>query len=178
MLIQFTSDEVNTNDFYVGLITANIDRQSDLDYNFSMKTVKEYVEELNRVCRENDLRLTPQRLEVFKALAKTTEHPSADDILKKVRKRIPNISHDTVYRTLTWLAENKLIFQVGVVNGMARYDANLDMHAHYVCENCGMVGDIFSDRLRNMSFDSLVPNTFSLKNVLLEFRGCCEKCQC
>lgn len=142
-----------------------------------MKTVKEYVDDLNRVCRDKDLRLTPQRLEVFKTIVRTTEHPSAEDILKKVRKRIPNISHDTVYRTLSWLVENRLIFQVGVVNGMARYDGNLEMHAHYICETCGFIGDIFSDRLKNMSLNSLVPCDFSVRDVLLEFRGCCNSCK-
>lgn len=165
------------NGFYVGLILAIVDSKRDLGYKLVMKTVKEYVEDLNRVCRDKELRLTPQRLEVYKTIVRTTEHPSADDILKKVRKRIPNISHDTVYRTLSWLVDNKLIFQVGVVNGMARFDGNLDVHAHYICEECGNIGDIFSDRLKNMSFNTLVPTDFSVQNVLLEFRGCCKTCR-
>lgn len=165
------------NRFDMIVIPAFIDSKPKLVYKGIMKTVKEFVEELNQVCRSRELRLTPQRLEVYKTIVKTVEHPSAEDILKKVRKKIPNISHDTVYRTLSWLVDNKLIFQVGVVNGMARYDGNLEMHAHYICENCGFVGDIFSDRLRNMSFNSLVPQDFAVRNVLLEFRGCCQSCK-
>jgi Fur family peroxide stress response transcriptional regulator len=165
------------NGFYVGLILAIVDIERFFGYKKYMKTVKEYVEDLNRVCREKDLRLTPQRLEVYKTIVRTTEHPSADDILKKVRKRIPNISHDTVYRTLSWLVENQLVFQVGVVNGMARFDGNLDIHAHYICDQCGFIGDIFSDRLKNMNLNSLVPPDFSVQNVLLEFRGICKSCR-
>jgi Fur family peroxide stress response transcriptional regulator len=142
-----------------------------------MKTLKEYVEDLKRVCRENELRITPQRLEVYKTIVRSTEHPSAEDILKKVRKRIPNISHDTVYRTLNWLVNNKLIFQVGVVNGVARYDGNLKFHFHYICDNCGTVGDIFHQDESFADFSTIAPRNFSVRNILLEIRGLCKDCK-
>lgn len=142
-----------------------------------MKTVKEYVEDLNRVCRERDLRITPQRVEVFKAIVKSTEHPSAEETLKKVRRKIPHISHDTVYRTLSWLVSNSLIYQVGVVNGVARYDGNLNFHFHCICDSCGVVADVFPDDSSCVDFSALLPNNFSLRNVLIEFRGCCKNCK-
>jgi Fur family peroxide stress response transcriptional regulator len=142
-----------------------------------MKTVKEYVEDLNQTCREKELRITPQRLEVFKTIVRTTEHPSAESILKKVRKRIPNISHDTVYRTLNWLVDNNLIVQVGVVNGVARYDGNTKFHLHYICECCGKIGDIFPEKFNSGTLTSLLPEGFSVKQIMVEFRGCCKNCR-
>ncbi|GAB4280251.1 MAG: Fur family transcriptional regulator [Candidatus Rifleibacteriota bacterium] len=141
-----------------------------------MKTVKDYISDLNRVCREKQLRLTPQRLEVYRALVKTCEHPSADWVLRKVRRRIPNISHDTVYRTLNWLVDNGLIFQVGVVNGVARYDGNLDFHFHCICENCNSVLDIFPEKCRAEEFYKYLPGDFSANQVHLQFIGLCNKC--
>lgn len=141
-----------------------------------MKTIKEYVEDLNRVCRKNELRITPQRTEVYKTIVKSKDHPSAENILKKVRRKIPNISHDTVYRTLSWLVDNDLIFQVGVVKGVARYDGNLQFHYHYVCTNCGMIGDIFPKNSSNLSISEITPENFKISDIRLEIRGTCTKC--
>jgi Fur family peroxide stress response transcriptional regulator len=146
-------------------------------YKLLMKTVKEYVEELNQVCRKKELRITPQRLEVYKTIVRTTEHPSAEAILKKVRKRIPNISHDTVYRTLTWLERNKLIFQVGVVDGVARFDGNMKFHVHYICDECGKIGDIFPERFDISNLTAMLPPGFSAERALVEFRGGCPSCR-
>ncbi|MGM0599752.1 MAG: Fur family transcriptional regulator [Candidatus Rifleibacteriota bacterium] len=141
-----------------------------------MKTIKEYVEDLNRVCRKNELRITPQRTEVYKTIVKSKDHPSAESILKKVRKKIPNISHDTVYRTLNWLVDNDLIFQVGVVKGVSRYDGNLKFHYHYVCNNCGIIGDIFPENSSKIKISEIAPENFNVNDVRLELRGTCNKC--
>jgi len=57
-------------------------------------------------CRACGLKLTPQRLEIFRELAATTRHPSVEDIHQRIRTRMPNVSLDTVYRTLSTLHEH------------------------------------------------------------------------
>ncbi|MHC4639877.1 MAG: Fur family transcriptional regulator, partial [Planctomycetota bacterium] len=58
------------------------------------------IAEFRVICSRAGLRITPQRTVVYKALAKTAKHPSADCIFRIVRKEMPNISFDTVNRTL------------------------------------------------------------------------------
>ena len=56
------------------------------------------------VCREHGLSITPQRVAIYKELISSSEHPSAITIFNKVREYYPNISLDTVNRTLLYTA--------------------------------------------------------------------------
>jgi len=69
------------------------------------------------MCRKAGLKITPQRMAVYKTLAESTEHPSAKTVFRKVRKIFPNISLDTVNRTLLMLNEIGAAF---VVEGSGR----------------------------------------------------------
>lgn len=92
--------------------------------------------------RGHGLRLTRQRLEVVRAVAETDGHPAVEDVFQCVRGRIPNVSLDTVYRTLSALAELGLVRRVNLLPGAARYDANVSRHHHLVCSRCGSVKDV------------------------------------
>jgi len=59
---------------------------------------KERIEIFKELCKDLGLKLTPQRLEIFHMLAVSENHPSTEDVYKRVRSRIPSISFDTVYR--------------------------------------------------------------------------------
>ena len=50
-------------------------------------------------CEEHGLKVTPQRVFIYEELLKATDHPSIDDIYQRVKRHLPNISFDTVYRT-------------------------------------------------------------------------------
>jgi Fur family peroxide stress response transcriptional regulator len=102
---------------------------------------QENFEQLQNRCRELGLKLTHQRLEVFRELASTDDHPSADTIYKRVRARVPTISLDTVYRTLWTLEDHALIARVHAFDDRARFDANLTPHQHLICTRCKSVRD-------------------------------------
>jgi len=54
-------------------------------------------------------RTTRQRKTILNTLRQTNSHPSADEIYELVRKQLPHISLDTVYRNLEVLAGTGLI---------------------------------------------------------------------
>jgi Fur family peroxide stress response transcriptional regulator len=60
-------------------------------------------------CQANGLKVTHQRMEVFRELASTEDHPDAETIYQSVSRRVPAISRDTVYRTLATLEEYGLV---------------------------------------------------------------------
>ena len=72
------------------------------------------------MCREHGIVATHQRTEIYRELAGTTEHPSAEAIYKRVRARIPAISLDTVYRTLRLLEAKGVISRVGFAEDRRR----------------------------------------------------------
>ena len=88
-----------------------------------------------------DVRLTPHRREVFDVLASSTDHPTAYDILDRVKSRSPGMSLATVYNCLEHLTTAGLIKLVRLERGQSRYCANLHEHVHFHCETCGKVID-------------------------------------
>lgn len=128
------------------------------------------------VCRRTKLRATPQRLEVFRELARSSDHPSAEAVHKRVRERLPTITLDTVYRTLATLEKSGLVVRVSVVGSSARFEANTEHHHHFVCRECGFILDVYSERLDRVMSDSELPKGYHIDWAQVELRGTCPKC--
>jgi Fur family peroxide stress response transcriptional regulator len=79
---------------------------------------------------------------MLELMRSTKCHPSADWVYRHIRERYPDVSLGTVYRNLNQLTEEGLIKSVGVVNGQERFDACVEPHAHFVCNQCGAVIDL------------------------------------
>ena len=60
--------------------------------------------ELTELFREQGLKITPQRVSIFKVLHENGEHPTAEAVYDAVRGEMPSISLRTVYQTLNDLA--------------------------------------------------------------------------
>lgn len=138
--------------------------------------IKNRLEHLQRVAREKGVKVTHQRLEIFRELAGTEEHPSADMIFRAVQKRVPTMSLDTVYRTLWMLHDLGLVTTMGPERERVRFDANLDQHHHYVCVGCGLVRDFESDELNAMRIPASAHALGTVLNAQVEIRGLCVKC--
>lgn len=129
-----------------------------------------------RQCREAGLRLTPQRQEVYRELAQASDHPSAEMIHKRVIRRLPTMTLDTVYRTLGTLEEIGLAERVTVMRNTARFDGNTETHHHFICKNCGVIVDVHSDRLDQLGIARDLPSGFQLHSWQVELRGLCPNC--
>jgi len=129
-----------------------------------------------RKAKENGLKITPQRTAIFQELLKAKDHPTADDIYKRIVKKIPNISFDTVNRTLWTFSK---IGIMGVVEGYGqakRYDPDLGIHHHFRCMRCGCVVDFHNQDYDNIPVPAEINKRFTVtsKKVILE--GLCGKC--
>ncbi len=122
------------------------------------------------------VKLTHQRLEIFREVAASLEHPDADAIFRGVRKRMPTISLDTVYRTLWTLNDLGLISTLGHRRESVRFDANLDHHHHYICILCGRALDFQSAELDDLPVPTTVNRFGSVIDAHVEVRGVCDKC--
>lgn len=128
------------------------------------------------VLRQAGVRVTPQREAIYREIVKTDEHPDAETIFKRIRERMPTVSLDTVYRTLNTLAENGLLSRVQVASGRVRFDANLDQHHHFVCGQCGLVRDFYSQQLDRFVVPPDVEEWGTVNSVHLQLRGVCSRC--
>lgn len=92
--------------------------------------------------RGSGYRLTPQRLEVLRALVESDAHPSAEAVYGRIGERLPTTSLATVYNTLDALREIGQVLEVRPGQGPVRYDVRQPRgHAHLLCVRCGRVED-------------------------------------
>ena len=138
--------------------------------------VEQRLEHLKAVAKKAGVKLTHQRLEIFRELAATEEHPDADSIFRAVQQRMPTVSVDTVYRTLWMLHDLGLVTTLGPQRDGVRFDANLDQHHHYVCVRCGLVRDFESADLNALVVPDVVKRLGSIADAHVEVRGVCAKC--
>jgi Fur family peroxide stress response transcriptional regulator len=127
-------------------------------------------------CRGNGIRVTPQRVAVFRELAATAEHPSAKVIHERVSQHMPSISLDTVYRTLDKLEAKGLVTSVSTPESTARYDARTESHYHFVCRRCKRVVDVTTDDLEAFEPPDNAARYGRIDSVTIQLRGCCSDC--
>ena len=134
------------------------------------------ISQFERACQAAGIKLTHQRVEVLREVARHDGHPSADAILDGVKSRIPTVSVDTVYRTLWLLTDLGLIATLGPRRDAVRFDANLSPHHHYVCERCGVVSDVQNINLAGLKIEETLESLGSVLSAYLEIRGVCAAC--
>ena len=135
------------------------------------------LDHIKAVARGAGLKLTHQRLEIFRELAASEEHPDAETIFRAVQRRVPTVSLDTVYRTLWMLHDLGLVRTLGPKGEGLRFDANLDRHHHFCCVRCGLVRDFESAELDALRVPDAVRRLGRVVDAHVEVRGLCESCE-
>ena len=133
--------------------------------------------EFVKVCRRAGIRVTPQRMAVYKALAGSKEHPSAVMVYREVKKEQPNISLDTVNRTLQTLSEIGAAFVVEGSGGAVRYDADMEEHQHFKCLKCKRIIDFHEEGFDNVEPPASIGERFVILRKTVYFEGICETCR-
>ena len=138
--------------------------------------VEQRLERFKSVAKGAGVKLTHQRLEIFRAVASSAEHPSAEVVYRVVQGAMPTVSLDTVYRTLWLLTDLGLLTTLGLRQGSVRFDANLQHHHHYLCVRCGLVRDFESTELNALRIPDSVNRFGQVASAHVEVRGVCVRC--
>lgn len=121
-------------------------------------------------------RMTKQKALVWEILSQTKSHPTAEWVYLEARKSMPNISLGTVYRNLQWLVTEGMAQELNYVKGISRFDANAQIHDHFVCERCGRIYDMDTSVKVAVAADKRQCGCGKIHGYRLEFYGVC--CQC
>lgn len=140
------------------------------------KDVEQRMKRFESVCRAEGIKLTHQRIEIFREVAQAGDHPDVDQVFQRVRGRMPTVSLDTVYRTLWLLKDLGLVVMLGSSRERTRFDANLSSHHHFVCAQCGFTRDFYSSDLDNISLPDSVGTFGEIEATHVEVRGVCREC--
>jgi Fur family peroxide stress response transcriptional regulator len=140
-------------------------------------TKSESTEIFYRRCEENDLKITPQRIAIYQELLKAKDHPSADTMYKRLMKKFPNISLDTVNRTLLTFHKIGIASIVEGYGQPKRFDPEISTHHHFRCVRCNRIVDFHEEDYDNLIVPHEIQKQFTVfkKRVILE--GLCDQCK-
>ena len=122
-------------------------------------------------------RNTVQRQIIIDTLRKLNTHPTVDEIYAEIHKEHPSISKTTVYRNLRQLADNGIIRQVLLPDGLERYDERTNQHYHFRCKNCGCIFDVDIDYLAGINNTVQGKYGIQVDEHDVIFSGVCLQCK-
>ncbi|MBI5682413.1 MAG: transcriptional repressor [Deltaproteobacteria bacterium] len=135
------------------------------------------MKELIQKYRGKGLKLTPQRLAILKFLEGNTNHPTAEDIFRQIKKTYPTVSFATVYNTLEILKKKGEILEITIDWDRRHYDPNTTMHHHIICVKCKTIGDVFEDYSEALLLPKYIVDEFKPVGNHIGFYGVCKKCR-
>jgi Fur family peroxide stress response transcriptional regulator len=141
------------------------------------RQTEEQVNAVKARCRERGLKVTPQRMAVYRVLVETTEHPSAEVVFRKVRETFPSISLDTVNRTLLTLNDIGAAFVVEGSGDAKRFDANLKNHQHFKCVKCKRIIDFHHEAFDFIDIPENLTDRFTVLRKTVYLEGYCDLCR-
>ncbi len=127
--------------------------------------------------KENNQRLTPQRLAIVKILVHSENHPSVEKIYQQLRDDFPTMSLATVYKTVSLVKDLGELLELGFSDGSNRYDGNKPYpHPHVICVKCKKIIDPDLTGLEDIKKEVTVKTGFEIITHRLDFFGICREC--
>lgn len=122
-------------------------------------------------------RQTRQLRAVLEVVEAAHDHPTADEVLRRVRAQLPQISLGTVYRNLQKLATQGRVRVVYLADQAARYDGMTGAHDHFFCERCAAVTDIMRPRASTPAVGTRLGHSgYVVRSHSLTLYGVCPAC--
>lgn len=135
-------------------------------------------EALRERAARRGLRMTPQRDALLHVLSTMTHHPTADELSRAVRRRLPAVSTATVYRNVQQLAAAEVISRLERASDVIRYDANPAAHHHFICTACGQVEDVYLETVRyRIDRRRTGFRASGVTSCEVQLRGLCRRCR-
>ena len=134
------------------------------------------LEQIKRICEDAGIKLTHQRLEIYKELMAATDHPSAEEVHVRLQERMPTVALDTVYRTLATFDELGIARKLHLANKRNLFDTNLVPHHHFICDRCRKVEDVHWPEFDTSALPAEVSGMGRVSSRHLELHGLCREC--
>ncbi|WP_457573530.1 Fur family transcriptional regulator [Desulfolithobacter sp.] len=129
-----------------------------------------------KTCRANGLKITHQRLQIYRTLIQSTNHPSAETLYRQLVRQMPTLSLDTVYRTLSTFEELGLVRRVETTGNQSRFEARTEQHHHFFCDDCGQLLDFTWPTFDAMPLPEELTQIGTIREKNLVLHGLCSRC--
>ena len=119
-----------------------------------------------------------KRNAILSFLRQTKDHPSAEMVFNHLKQEIPDLSLGTVYRNLSMFKAQGEIISLGTVNGVERFDGNVEPHVHFICNGCDAVTDLPQIQVpEELNRQVNEATGGQVETCNLTFTGLCKECK-
>lgn len=122
------------------------------------------------------INLTIQRRAILEVVQESHDHPTAADIIERLREKGFNFAYGTVYNSLRYLTDAHLIQELKLGESVSRYDSRIEEHQHIVCTSCGKVEEVLTETPQEW-LDAVAEQTkYTIKHPHIVMEGVCQQC--
>lgn len=97
-------------------------------------------EEIRTTLASNGIKVTPQRIAVYKALSELG-HAHAEQITARVHDTFPTVTIGTIYNVLECFSSHGIISKLNTSDNKMYFDISTHDHHHILCEETGEIMD-------------------------------------
>jgi Fur family ferric uptake transcriptional regulator len=127
--------------------------------------------------RKRGFRVTPQRQAILDAICEGGGHTTPEEIYRRVHAKAPAINRATVYRTLDFLCDLRLVVAMRVGDHTYYEIAGERPHHHLVCRSCGAIIQLDSTLLEGLVASIDKTHHFYVDMDHVGLFGLCEDCR-
>jgi Fur family peroxide stress response transcriptional regulator len=127
-----------------------------------------------KILEQKNIKLTPQRIGIYKLLIKNTGHLTAEDVYDHIKKEFPTMSLATVYSVLEVFVQKNLIKEIRIDFYKSRFESRVDRHHHFFCTRCFSIFDI--DIPPCPALQRNIINGHVIETLQGYFYGTCKNC--
>ncbi|WP_281883627.1 Fur family transcriptional regulator [Paenibacillus sp. YYML68] len=125
----------------------------------------------------NKLNLTPQRKVIYDILVQSDDHPTAAEVIERLREMGQHLAYGTVYNSLRYLTDMGLIRELKLGEASSRYDARMENHHHIQCAVCGKVDEVHTEEPAEWLKAIEAETGYTIDHSHLVFEGVCSGCR-
>lgn len=122
-------------------------------------------------------RLTPQRQLILDAICRAGAHVTPEQVYGAVHQQHPAISRATIYRTLDFLCEMRLIHAMYWGGQMYYEIVGDEPHHHLICRDCGAIEQLDHALLEELIGAVAKQHRFDIDMDHVALFGLCRKCR-
>jgi Fe2+/Zn2+ uptake regulation proteins len=122
------------------------------------------------------INLTIQRKAVFEVVQEAGDHPTAADVIERLRAKGYQFAYGTVYNSLRYLTDTGLIRELKLGEAVSRYDARTEEHQHIVCVKCGRVDEVMTDLPQDWTARVARETKYEITHAHVVLEGVCGLC--
>ena len=127
-------------------------------------------------CKAKGVRLTDQRKLIAKVMSEATDHPSVDELHRRVSQLDQKVSIATVYRTVKLFEETGILTKHEFKGGKARYEELSESHHdHLIDIKSGQIIEFVDDEIEKLQKKVAEKYGYELVDHKLELYGVKKK---